>query len=132
MMDVLAEAGIVMMAMVVEPAALTGDLPWRPSPSRRVVQCLNANTKELIKSVGPDTALQSDDRYLLLDALNDLLVRRDFYRENAFAGVELPQEAQLLLSRPRELLSNHEVQRLNRLLLRAGTQIWKDLASHGD
>jgi nitrate/nitrite transporter NarK len=55
----------------------------------------------------------------LTAGLNELIRRRDFYRAEDFRHVLLPREAKRLLARPREELSDLQVQRLNRLLLEA-------------
>ena len=81
---------------------------------RRILGLCPADVREAL--VGPsDPALDEPP----LAALNDLLARRDFYEPQLFRGVALPEEAKALLRRPRDALSFHQVQRLNRLVLEA-------------
>jgi hypothetical protein len=53
----------------------------------------------------------------VLNALNSLLVRRDWYDATAFARVRLPAEGRALLARGLPALSELELQRFNRMLL---------------
>lgn len=89
---------------------------WRslPEPLQKELKALkNASASDRLTV---SAALQSG----LLTSLNELLDKRDFYSETDFAGVAQSEELKRLLAEPRGLLSSHQLQRLNRLLLEGG------------
>ena len=59
---------------------------------------------------------------LLIDELNGLLARRDFYDAVAFGSVSLPEEGRRMLGRGTEALRDDEVFRLNRMLLQGSVE----------
>ncbi len=61
--------------------------------------------------------MQEEDKSNIITELNVILNQRDFYREQDFSNLTLPEEVQQLLNRTREELSTNEVQKLNRLLI---------------
>ena len=54
-----------------------------------------------------------------IQALNEILQRPDFYREQDFQQITLPSQARRFLERDRAELSEQQIQRMNRLLLEA-------------
>jgi len=59
------------------------------------------------------------DERRVASELNCLLRRRAFYYAEAFEGVTVPRKVRKLLRQDRQTLSDHEIQRRNRLLLEA-------------
>jgi len=78
--------------------------------------------RDTIANVARPNELTKQFQCSFVQALNGLVERRDFYREEYFRAVSLTAEAKDLLQRPPKLLLQVEVQRLNRLLLEASFQ----------
>lgn len=108
----------------------------RPSPGKRIWALLPPSTQgilqfrvstkfthEILTDSLENTKYMSniyneyEDQSNIIDGLNKILDRRDFYQEDDFSGVNFPDEVLDLLSRKREELSKKKVQKLNRLLL---------------
>ena len=75
--------------------------------------------RERLSSESIDALRASADLGVLVDVLNLLIAQPDFHDAIAFEGVDSAAEADGLLIRRREDLSQAEVERLNRLLLEA-------------
>ena len=98
-----------------------------PSPSGRIWQFLPEDVQRSVADTaqGADPKAKPDD--LFIGALNEILERRDFYREEDFLNVQIPpapQQAGRLLNRvssgrDQDRLSPEEVRRFNRILLEA-------------
>ncbi|HWT01834.1 MAG TPA: hypothetical protein VN256_16425 [Pyrinomonadaceae bacterium] len=90
-----------------------------PSPSRRIVELLPGELRELVlkgaRAENPDQATKAS----LLAALNEIIKDRNFYRAAYFRRVVPTDEAEALLRREPSDLSDAEVERRNRLLLKA-------------
>ncbi|MEX0776461.1 MAG: DUF6785 family protein [Phycisphaeraceae bacterium] len=88
-------------------------------PARRVWELLptggQAQVQAIVTTGMPDAAAKAT----ILDALDTVLRRADFYQEAAFTDVALPGEVRTLLARRPTSQSPREVERLNRLLLDA-------------
>jgi hypothetical protein len=93
-----------------------------PSPGKQVWSLLSAGYQAQLR---PDDEAPTHSRwsgmvYLqLAGELNAVLKSRQLYDPAAWAGIELPGEAQQLLAQGVDLLDEDDVPRLNRLLLQA-------------
>jgi len=90
-----------------------------PSPGRRIWEMLSAEMREQVLRASQAGGAGKIFKFSLVEALNELLGRRDFYQEIYFSGVALAGEAEELFERGRNGLSAEEVWRFNRLLLEA-------------
>lgn len=96
------------------------------SPGRRIWSLLDEETKTRAEKLAK-AADNEQGREVMrgIDSLrrsfNKLLVKPDFYTAEDWQGVTLPKEANELLARPREQLSEEELRRLNRLLIEAAS-----------
>ena len=88
-----------------------------PSPGQRLWTLFPPPTQTLIEQSASVKKIKNEDKFNIINELNKILERRDFYQEDDFSGFNLPDEIRGLLSREREDLSPSDVQRLNRLLL---------------
>ena len=116
----------------------------KPGPHRRIWELLSPEARSMVQlgqqAGGPDKAKQAD----IVDALNRVLKKRDFYRPADFQDVPLPDAAKELLKQDRDALSYDDSQKLNRLLLEAAwpqalakfrestETIWASLTLAGD
>ncbi len=91
----------------------------RSSPGKRIWDLMDSEAQgELTEAA----SLKQPYRYLkdqIARALSSVLARRDFYTGGAWLDVQLPEEAQQLLSQGVQNLNEPEVLRLNSLLLEA-------------
>jgi ABC-type transport system involved in multi-copper enzyme maturation permease subunit len=93
-----------------------------PSPGKQVWKLLGADFKvqlERERDSRQDAAAFTSIDVLLPKELNKLLDRRELYDPRAWDKVRLSEEAQALAKRGVERLSDDEVSRFNRLLLKA-------------
>jgi hypothetical protein len=74
--------------------------------------------RDLVKSVIPTP----EQLTVLKGELNALLTRRDLYQPDAFAEVELPDEARAFLAEGVEQLDDYRVARLNRILYQSAVE----------
>ena len=86
-------------------------------PSRRIWDLFSSQARSAAEDAAREVPLDEERKSHVAKALNEILGRRDFYREEDFGGVSLPREAKRLLRKDRESLSDKEVEKLNRLLL---------------
>ncbi|GAA4424137.1 ABC transporter permease [Bremerella cremea] len=86
------------------------------SPGKRLVAMGNDPLKQLVQSdPGKFTAAQVND---VIDSLNAVLPKNDFYDEATWKDVTLGQETKVLLDKGTEGLSGDDLAYVNRLLLR--------------
>lgn len=78
--------------------------------------------KEAWRSIRENIEPTDTQRELILEELNTMLARRDFYDAEAFEGVPLPDEANDLLERGVENLSDAEVFKLNRMVMQSAVE----------
>lgn len=75
---------------------------------------LSSRGRELLTS---DQPLDAEERDVLIDEINDLLLAPDLYDERAFSAVPLPESATKLLGSNQMQMKPVERRRMNRLLL---------------
>ncbi len=90
-----------------------------PSPAKRIWSLMPEKVQKLVALASNQMNPLRETRYEILDALNAILKRRDFYRRADFAGLELPDKAKEMLARKPADLTEREVQQLNRILVSA-------------
>ncbi len=90
----------------------------QPSPSRRLFELLPSDVGQMIRETNGN-GLEPTNKSHFISEFNKVLKRRDFYEANDFERVAIKGEAQILLGRGRDSLSDSEVQKLNRLVLEA-------------
>ena len=91
-----------------------------PSVGKRTWELLAPEARESIAAAVAGKAITGALQAAIADALNEVLSKPDFYREEDFRRAAIPPEARDLLKLGRETLSEEKVQRLNRLLLESG------------
>jgi Tc toxin complex TcA C-terminal TcB-binding domain/Neuraminidase-like domain/Concanavalin A-like lectin/glucanases superfamily/Salmonella virulence plasmid 28.1kDa A protein len=74
------------------------------------------NSQKLSEDTKKYEPLTQDNKNQIIKALNEILNRRDFYQEDKFKDVQISNDIQQLLVST-EILSQHEIYKLNRLLL---------------
>jgi hypothetical protein len=89
-----------------------------PNPGKRIWNLLPLEIQSLIENASLDTFPSEEDESKILNALTDLLERRDFYQEQDYVNTNLPEEAKELLLCNRNALSTSEKQRISRRLNR--------------
>lgn len=93
----------------------------QPSPGRRIWSLIDAATRD--KLVELQNIEERENREFmqgmeaLRGALNNLILRRDFYDEASFKSLSPGEELRDFLARPRQDLTKEELARLNRLLI---------------
>lgn len=90
-----------------------------PSPGRRIWELLSTEMRGEVLRAAQTNDIGKIFKFGLVNALNEMLGRRDFYQEDYFRDIELAGEAKDLLGGGRNDLSAEEARRLNRLLLEA-------------
>jgi MFS family permease len=88
---------------------------------RRVLRLLPESARQVVGELAaaPDAPVSDEARRVLAAGLNDVLRHRDLTRPEDTQELSLPGEALSLARRPRDTLSEAQVERLNRLLLEA-------------
>lgn len=86
-------------------------------PNPRILELLHKGLKQAPGREKNGNATGQPNGAELVEGLNHIIRRRDFYRPADFAEVELSEETKIYLSRTLDDLSDKEVQRFNRLLL---------------
>jgi len=89
----------------------------QPSPGKRIWTLLPPDIQALVGELASVPSIQEEYKYNIINILNIILDQRDFYQEQDFSNLTLPEEVQELLNRERENLSTYEVRKLNRLLI---------------
>ena len=99
---------------------LVGSLKNSQSPLvKRVYNHLSTSSRELIDSLPENNELSKKDKKTILNALNELIKRKDFYDKSVFGGIALSEDGKKLLSKTIEGLSDDEIEHFNRLILEA-------------
>jgi len=88
----------------------------QPGPGRQIMQLLPAQVSNALLAAGPAGMIGESDKTNLVAALNEILKRPDFYQEEDFKEITLPERVKKLLT-VRENLTSSNPERLNRLLL---------------
>jgi len=89
----------------------------KPSPGKRIWDLLPSSAQQLVVRGAQGAGLSADGERKLIDALNELLARRDLWRESDLSGAGSPDELAPFLRRERKGLSDTDAQWLNRLVL---------------
>ena len=84
----------------------------------RVWDMLNEESKHVINEWEPGKYFNEKSRSIAINGLNEIIRNIHFYDEHVFAEMDLCEEADILLHKGLEKLSQNQIQRLNRLLLR--------------
>jgi hypothetical protein len=87
------------------------------SSGARIWELLPHELRAAIPNALQTNGVRETLKLSLVTALNDLLKRQDFYREEYFKDIQLNSEARELLEQSQQGLSPNDTQRLNRLLL---------------
>jgi len=91
----------------------------QPSPGLRIWELLDDSTRQSLERETKDR-FESRMRFgNLVEALQKMIVRRDFYRESDFDKSKLPASARTLYAKGLAKLPDDELARFNRLLLEA-------------
>lgn len=90
-----------------------------PCPGRRIRELLSQEMRGIILNAARTNGVGEEFKSGLVEALNDLLKRQDFYQEVYFKDVSHSSETEKFLKQSQRSLSPAETQRLNRLLLEA-------------
>ena len=95
-----------------------------PNPGKRIWSLLSAETQTLIGNWSADSDLSGENKSQIIDALNDVLGREDFYQSLDFSDTNLPRETQDFLQELLQFMEHNsphivEVQKLNRFLIKA-------------
>jgi len=88
-------------------------------PYQRIWGFLPPDVRVVLKETASGRVLDDARRTAIVAALNDVLRRRDFYREREFRRVSVPAAIKGLSKTDRDALPDARVHRLNRLLLEA-------------
>jgi hypothetical protein len=93
--------------------------PAQAGPGQRLWSLFPADIQQIIAQGAAGTAQLTDQqKSALLNALNVILQRPDFYQDAAFTGLSISDQVKTLLHAG-IVLSQNEIQKLNRLLLQA-------------
>src|ERR1051325_250791 len=84
-----------------------------PSLGRRIWELLSREMQGAVLHAAQENEVSEDLKFGLVEALNDLLKRQDFYQEIYFRDVSHSGETKGLLDRSQQGLSPAEMQRLN-------------------
>jgi gluconolactonase len=89
------------------------------NPGKRIWELLPPDIQLLIESSSAANKLSAENKTNIVGALNDLLGQKHFYREQDYANVDLPKNAQNLLAnnQNRDDYPTSAMQRFNRLLI---------------
>jgi len=93
--------------------------PTASTPQHRIRELLRAASKKIIEDYSAGRPIDRDSKYIVVKDINEIVKRRDFYTKEVFEKFEMSKQAQHLLRKPTEQLSDEETERLNRLLLEA-------------
>lgn len=89
-----------------------------PTPQRRIWEMLDQKSREVILSSSPLLPPDEKSKAVLVEGLNTLLQRKDFYKPEVFQGVKLNEETSELLKKL-DTLSGDSLGRFNRLAIEA-------------
>lgn len=101
-----------------------------PTVGRRIWQLLPVDARSAVQQATDGSALDATRRQEIADALNEILKRRDFYREGDFREVAVPLHARKLLTAdPKQgETAERKIHEGNRLVLEASYP--RDIATH--
>ena len=88
-------------------------------PNRRIWALLSQEIQSDIEAASKGNRLKGEQKSNIVEALNEILSRRDFYQKQDIQNIPIPKEAEKLLELRRKDLSPKEIQRLNRFLMEA-------------
>ena len=88
-----------------------------PNPSKRLWLLLPPEAQQAAEGVSGPKGPDQEGKCLLIKALNEVLGKPEFYQEQDFAGVELPEVTKRYLQRGPRLLKERQLLWLNRLIL---------------
>lgn len=91
----------------------------RANPGAQIWALLSTGAQKAIRTAAQGGDLPKESKAKIVYSLNGILPHRDFYDEDAFSFIVLPDDAKLLLRRDAEALSEEEIRSLNRMLLEA-------------
>ena len=96
----------------------------RPSPGKRIWSLLPIDVQDLVEKSAQADSIEIEDKHIIINELNIIIDRRDFYREEDFNDYIIPAKAGKLLDQKRKLLDQKgeeltasQVKKLNRLLI---------------
>ncbi|MFO7957689.1 MAG: carbohydrate ABC transporter permease [Candidatus Brocadiia bacterium] len=96
-----------------------GAVEGAPGVEARLWELLPEDAREALRRMASGEEPTERRQQAVVDGLNAVLVRQDFYEAEAFSQAAVPDMAQDLLRRGREALSRRQMLRLNRMLLEA-------------
>jgi len=95
------------------------DLKTHESPAKaRIWEFLTDESKEQINNWTSDRPFNERSRTIVLNALNRIITKRDFFEREVFEDMDFSEELDMLIMKGLENLSQNQVQRFNRLLLK--------------
>jgi|GEM_PF-7089685 len=127
-------SGTLLPEEILDWQALLTSLKNPASPDKeRLREFLDETANENINNWNRNTLLCEDFRISIINALNGVLEKRDFYDSGALCDMKLNEETKGLL-RVMDRLGRSDIQRLNRLLLESmyPKEIQKSIASFHD
>ncbi|QGJ70302.1 Hypothetical protein PBC10988_19970 [Planctomycetales bacterium 10988] len=77
---------------------LTAGASEESTPAGRLWQTFSEENQALWKELAEGKELSADDQFLLLDEVNDLLQKKDFYQEDRFGEIKPSEEDQKVLN----------------------------------
>jgi len=95
---------------------LTGLKTHNAPGEKRIWEFLDEKTRKEIEAWNTDESPSISLRKSVVDGLNKILERKDFYNKRAFSGIKLDKSVIKLLKKGVKKLSEREVVHLNRLL----------------
>jgi len=99
--------------------ALVDNSNEQGAPAQRIMPRLSEESKAMVRSVAAATSVDPETETALQDAFNVLIAKKDFYDEQAFAGVTLTGEAEELRTEGIARANLAKVEHFNRLVLEA-------------
>ena len=88
-----------------------------PSPGKRLWEGLPAEPRQILAKIAQYPEVEEGDREIVTKALNQVLARPDFYKEEYFPNTEVPEKVLAGLGRLSEPLTEKCARGLNRHLL---------------
>jgi len=108
---------LISMSEIVQWEGILSKLKEHNTPAtERMWSLLDENTKSVISEITSPEELDENTRLTIVEGLNGIIKNKEFYKKEAFKGVELAKEADTLLNRLSKL-NEDKMKRLNRILL---------------
>lgn len=98
---------------------LSADAAQEPSPAKTLWALLPRQVQQTVSEAAKGKPMPEKQQADVVDALNNILARRDLAQKEGFAAVRIPAKQTGSLHRDGGELSDQQAQRLNRLLLEA-------------